>query len=153
MLNIDRCKRLLRTMGGINRGINQASLLRTRPSPWQSRWTSSSPFSEVLNPPHSFTTTEVTSIETFSVPTLSRREDSYLRLIPHICHFFTRAKFLENKIYTKIYTVNCQFLALKFVPAKKKFTRVFPWLLWQIWGIYIFCLQFGTKFCWKAQKY
>ena len=21
--------------------------------------------------------------------------------IPHICHFFTRAKFLENKIYTK----------------------------------------------------
>ena len=29
--------------------------------------------------------------------------------IPDICHFFTRAKFLENKIYTKIYTVNCQF--------------------------------------------
>ena len=23
--------------------------------------------------------------------------------------FFTQAKFLENKIYTKIYTVNCQF--------------------------------------------
>merc|ERR1711928_126071 len=23
--------------------------------------------------------------------------------------FFTRAKFLENKIYTEIYTVNCQF--------------------------------------------
>ena len=22
-------------------------------------------------------------------------------IIPHICHFFTRAKFLENKIYTK----------------------------------------------------
>ena len=22
-------------------------------------------------------------------------------LIPHICHFFTRAKFLENKIYTE----------------------------------------------------
>ena len=21
--------------------------------------------------------------------------------IPHICHFFTRAKFLENKIYTE----------------------------------------------------
>ena len=65
----------------LNRGINQASLLRTRHSPWQSRWTSSSPFSEVLNPPHSFTTTEVTSTETFSVPTQSRREDSYLRLI------------------------------------------------------------------------
>ena len=51
--------------------------------------------------------------------------------IPHICHFFTRAKFLENKIYTKktrklrqntqkivnflrYYgkcTVNCQFFA------------------------------------------
>ena len=26
--------------------------------------------------------------------------------------FFTQAKFLENKIYTKIYTVNCQFFAL-----------------------------------------
>ena len=29
--------------------------------------------------------------------------------IPLICHFFTRAKFLENKIYNMIYTVNCQF--------------------------------------------
>ena len=30
--------------------------------------------------------------------------------IPDICHFFfTRAKFLENKIYTEIHTVNCQF--------------------------------------------
>ena len=32
--------------------------------------------------------------------------------IPHICHFFTQAKFLENRIYTEIYTVNCQFFAL-----------------------------------------
>ena len=32
--------------------------------------------------------------------------------IPLICHFFTRAKFLENKIYTEIYTVNCQFFTL-----------------------------------------
>ena len=32
-----------------------------------------------------------------------------IMVIPHICHFFTQAKFLENKIYTKIYTVNCQF--------------------------------------------
>ena len=49
--------------------------------------------------------------------------------IPHICHFFTHAKFLENKIYTEIhskllcitvyycvlhskYTVNCQFFVL-----------------------------------------
>ena len=31
------------------------------------------------------------------------------RGIPYICHFFTQAKFLENKIYTEIYTVNCQF--------------------------------------------
>ena len=32
--------------------------------------------------------------------------------IPHICHFFTHAKFLENKIHTEKrvnYTVNCQF--------------------------------------------
>ena len=29
--------------------------------------------------------------------------------IPYICHFFTHAKFLENKIYTEIYTVNWQF--------------------------------------------
>ena len=29
--------------------------------------------------------------------------------IPHICHFFTLAKFSEKKIYTKIYTVNSQF--------------------------------------------
>ena len=26
--------------------------------------------------------------------------------------FITQAKFLENKIYTEIYTVNCQFFAL-----------------------------------------
>ena len=35
--------------------------------------------------------------------------------IPYICHFFKRAKFLENKIYIKKttkYTVNCQFFAL-----------------------------------------
>ena len=34
------------------------------------------------------------------------------QIIPHIRHFFTHAKFLENKIYTKIYTVNCQFTQL-----------------------------------------
>ena len=32
--------------------------------------------------------------------------------IPHICHFFTQAKFSEKKIYTEIYTVNCQFTQL-----------------------------------------
>ena len=31
--------------------------------------------------------------------------------IPHICHFFTQVKFLENKIYTEK-QVNCQFFAL-----------------------------------------
>ena len=43
---------------------------------------------------------------------LSQIWKMYLFIIPHICHFFTHAKFLENKIYTKIYTVNCQFFAL-----------------------------------------
>ena len=33
----------------------------------------------------------------------------YHHIIPYICLFFTQAKFLENKIHTKIYTVNCQF--------------------------------------------
>ena len=32
-----------------------------------------------------------------------------LHHIPHNCHFFTLTQFSENKIYTKIYTVNCQF--------------------------------------------
>ena len=32
-----------------------------------------------------------------------------LRSIPHICLFFTQAKFSEKKIYTESYTVNCQF--------------------------------------------
>ena len=30
-------------------------------------------------------------------------------LIPLICHFFYTGKHLANKIYTEIYTVNCQF--------------------------------------------
>ena len=36
--------------------------------------------------------------------------DNDLNLIPDICHFFTQAKFLENRIYMEIYTVNCQFI-------------------------------------------
>ena len=35
--------------------------------------------------------------------------NNQLHHIPHICHFFTQAKLLENKIYNEIYTVNCQF--------------------------------------------
>ena len=56
--------------------------------------------------------------------------------------FFTRAKFLENKIYTKIYTVNCQFTqeianlhskwsifrvkSVKIYTGQRKFTRAPP---------------------------
>ena len=29
------------------------------------------------------------------------KQNTYMGSIPHICHFFTQAKFLENKIYTK----------------------------------------------------
>ena len=42
-------------------------------------------------------------------PAVWRVISNTLPLIPHICHFLTQAKFLENKIYTEIYTVNCQF--------------------------------------------
>ena len=37
-----------------------------------------------------------------------------VRIIPHICLFFTQAKFLENKIYILQfeYNLNCQFFAL-----------------------------------------
>lgn len=65
--------------------------------------------------------------------------------------FFTRTKFLENKIYTKIYTVNCQFTqkianlhskwpifcvkSVKNYTGQKKFTRTCPWRPWQIWGM------------------
>ena len=38
--------------------------------------------------------------------------------IPHICHFFTQA-ILENKIYTKIYTVNCQFTNMRYAPRQQ----------------------------------
>ena len=49
-------------------------------------------------------------------------------LLPYLIFviFFTQAKFLENKIYTEIYTVNCQFFALnlkKIYTGQKKITR------------------------------
>ena len=73
----------------------------------------------------------------------------HLIVIPHICHFFTQAKFLENKIYTEkrqflpifrqflpIYTEICtekrQFLpifrvkSVKIYTGQKKFTRAPP---------------------------
>ena len=40
------------------------------------------------------------------------------KLIPDICHFFTLAKFLENKIYTKKRQISALNL-YKFTPAKK----------------------------------
>ena len=66
--------------------------------------------------------------------------------IAHISHnrhtylifviFFTQAKFLENKIYTEIYTVYCQFThsklpifrvkSVKIYTGQKKFTRAPP---------------------------
>ena len=33
---------------------------------------------------------------------VQRGHFAYYIYIPHICHFFTQAKFLENKIYTEI---------------------------------------------------
>ena len=71
--------------------------------------------------------------------------------IPHICHFFTRSKFLENKIYTekrvnynKIHRKLPIFLryygkihsdlpifcvkSVKIYTGQKKFTREFLWL-------------------------
>ena len=40
-----------------------------------------------------------------TLPKAQRTQGSYLIFVI----FFTQAKFLENKIYTEIYTVNCQF--------------------------------------------
>ena len=84
----------------------------------------------------------------------SDRPKDQVSLISHISHFFTHAKFLENKIYTKIhskllcinvyycvlhskYTVNCQFFALnlwKITPGNFFLHRHRLWCLWQIWG-------------------
>ena len=82
-----------------------------------------------------------------------------LRFIPHICHFFfTQAKFLENKIYTektRKLRQNTQKIAnflryygkihsklpifrvksVKIYTGQKKFTQIYSWRLWQIWGM------------------
>ena len=61
--------------------------------------------------------------------------------IPHICHFFTRAKFLENKIYTektrKLHSKLpiFRFKSVKIYTGQKKFTRIYSWRSWQIWGM------------------
>ena len=58
--------------------------------------------------------------------------------IPDICHFFTQAKFLENKIYTKKKCVNYDKIhrklpifcvkSVKIYTGQKIFTREFSWL-------------------------
>ena len=78
--------------------------------------------------------------------------------IPHICHFFTRTKFLENKIYTekmRKLRQNTQKIAnflryygkihsklpifcvksVKIYTGQKKFTRTCSWGSWQISGM------------------
>ena len=85
-----------------------------------------------------------------------------LDIIPHICHFFTRAKFLENKIYTKKtrkLRQNTQKIAnflryygkihsklpifrvksVKIYTGQKKFTRTCSWGSWQISGMSTSC--------------
>ena len=82
----------------------------------------------------------------------------FICIIPHICHFFTQAKFLENKIYTektRKLRQNTQKIAnflryygkihsklpifrvksVKIYTGQKKFTREFSWLSWQISGM------------------
>ena len=34
--------------------------------------------------------------------------------------YLSQAKFLENKIYTKIYTVNCQFTNMRYAPRQQR---------------------------------
>ena len=63
---------------------------------------------------------------------------------PHICHFFTRAKFLENKIYTEK-RVNYDMLHSKLPIFRVKSVKVYTgqfflhrhrlWCLWQIQGM------------------
>ena len=78
--------------------------------------------------------------------------------IPDIFHFFGTSKILENKIYTeksRKLRQNTQKIAnflryygkihsklpifrvksVKFYTGQKKFTRVYPWDPWQIWGM------------------
>ena len=91
--------------------------------------------------------------------------DLSICLIPDICHFFARAKFLENKIYTEKtckLRQNTQKIAnflryydkihsklpifrvksVKNYTGQKKFTREFSWISWQIWGMLSKWLQY-----------
>ena len=79
--------------------------------------------------------------------------------IPYICHFFTRAKYLENKIYTektRKLRQNTEKIAIfllyygkvhsklpifrvksvKIYTGQKNFTRIYSWRLWQISGMF-----------------
>ena len=95
--------------------------------------------------------------------------------------FFTRTKFLENKIYTektRKLQQNTQKIAnflryygkihsklpifrvksVKIYTGQKKFTREFSWLSWQIWGMYWswtvfdFC-NFWWSFSWMVFEF
>ena len=86
--------------------------------------------------------------------------------IPHICHFFTQAKFLENKIYTektrklrqntkkianflryygKIHSKLPIFRvkSVKIYTGPKKFTRTCSWGSWQISGMWYLHWSWG----------
>ena len=64
--------------------------------------------------------------------------------------FFARAKFLENKIYTEIYTVNYQFTifrvkSVKIYTGQKNLHGHRPWRLWQIWGMIVHLVIVGVQ--------
>ena len=68
----------------------------------------------------------------------------FITSIPHICRFFTLAKFLENKIYTEkrqFFALNLYKTPIFRVKSVKIYTGHFflhrhrLWCLWQIWGM------------------
>ena len=99
-----------------------------------------------------------TSWKTKALSRLPKAQQLVVRCIPHICHFFTQAKFLENEIYTEK-RVNYDKLHSKLpilrvnydkTHSKLPFFRVTsekiytgqknlhgrrPWRPWQIWGM------------------
>ena len=84
------------------------------------------------------------------------------KTIPHICHFFTRAKFLENKIYTKKThklrqntqkIVNFLRWICKNLHRPKKFTRIYSWRSWQIWGMVVYLFHAGAPFSTKNAQF
>ena len=81
-------------------------------------------------------------------PVKSYNQISFLARSPHsyliFVIFFTRAKFLENEIYTEkrqFFALNLSKMpifrvkSVKIYTGQKKFTRIYPWDPWQIWGM------------------